>query len=119
MTFAAGAGSEVRAGAELGACEPSPSPTSACTPFGGRSPYCTLPCASSHLYTTAPAMPDQAIRAANNRRRFIVRSSLESYMLQRVRPGLTGANSHRLPQLRNEYLTVANLTRTRRFYDGF
>src|SRR5580700_905368 len=64
-------------------------------------------------------MPDQAIKAANNRRRFIVRSSLQSYILQRVRPGLTGANSHRLPQIRNEYLAVANFTRTRRFNDGF
>jgi len=27
---------------------------------------------------TAPAMPDQATKAANNRRRFIVRSSLEN-----------------------------------------
>src|ERR1700693_4451812 len=68
-------------------------------------------------------MPDQVSRAANNRRRFIVPSSLASYLqtsvLQRARTGFTGANAHRLSQLRNEYLAVANLTRARRFNDGF
>src|SRR5216683_4275238 len=67
-------------------------------------------------------MPDQATRAANNRRRFIVRSSFETYdatMLQRARTGFAGANAHRLAQLRNEDLAVANLTRARRFNDGF
>src|SRR6266851_1974563 len=67
-------------------------------------------------------MPDQATRAANNRRRFIVRSSFETYdatMLQRARTGFAGANAHRLAQLRNEDLAVANLPRARRFNDGF
>src|ERR1700730_11359938 len=67
-------------------------------------------------------MLDQATRAANNRRRFIVRSSFESYdatMLQRARTGLTGANAHRLAQLRDEDLAVADLPRARRFNDGF
>src|ERR1700686_3590867 len=67
-------------------------------------------------------MPDQATRAAKNRRRFIVRSSFETYdatMLQRARTGFTGANAHRLAQLRNEDLAVANLTRARRLNDGF
>src|SRR5271154_4309880 len=73
-------------------------------------------------------MPDQATRAANNRRRFIVRSSFEGYdapenynagKLQRARTGFTGANSHRLPKLRNEYLAVSNLTSACRFNNGF
>src|SRR6202035_842356 len=40
-------------------------------------------------------------------------------MLQRARTGFTGANAHRLAQLRNEDLAVANLTRARRLNDGF
>src|SRR5258708_13173399 len=67
-------------------------------------------------------MPDQATRAANKRRRFIVRSSFESYdatMLQRGGTGFTGANAHRLAQLRDEDLAVADLPRARRFNDGF
>src|SRR5260370_2018691 len=67
-------------------------------------------------------MPDEATRAANKRRRFIVRSSFESYdatMLQRARTGFTGANAHRLAQLRDEDLAVADLPRARRFNDGF
>src|ERR1700728_103668 len=65
-------------------------------------------------------MPDQATKAANNRRRFIVRSSLnKDASLQGARSGFTGADTHRLPELRNEYLTVADLTRARRLNDGF
>ena len=45
--------------------------TSACTPSGGRSPYCTLPCASTHLYTTAEATDENASNAAHNRTRFM------------------------------------------------
>src|SRR5579863_3480660 len=64
-------------------------------------------------------MPDQATKAANNRRRFIVRSSLKNASLQGARSSFTGADTHRLPELRNEYLTVADLTRARRLNDGF
>ena len=40
-------------------------------------------------------------------------------MLQRARASLTGTNSHRLAKVGNKNLTVSNLSRTRRFNNGF
>src|ERR1700721_3322882 len=67
-------------------------------------------------------MPDQAIKAANNKRRFIVQSSLNYYrarLLQGTRTSLAGANAHRLAKIADKDLAVTDLTRARGFNNSF
>src|SRR6202021_3956165 len=67
-------------------------------------------------------MPDQAIKAANNKRRFIVQSSLNYYrarLLQGTRTSLAGANAHRLAEIADKDLTVTDFTRARCFNNSF
>jgi hypothetical protein len=62
-------------------------------------------------------MPDQAISAANNNRRFIVSTS--HMALQRARTSFSGPDANRLAKLRHKYFPITDLAGARRFDDGF